>query len=81
MTTLMMVAEIAMNIDRVTPDTSRDSTSRPVCGSTPKGWSRLTPPNEPVGTDPRPLTRLLWKVCGSMTPSLSRIGAATAMSR
>ena len=36
MTTLMMVAEIAMNIDRVTPDTSRDSTSRPVCGSTPK---------------------------------------------
>src|SRR3954447_3421370 len=68
MMTLMIVAEIAMNIDRVTPATRRERTSRPVCGSTPNGWARLAPPKAPLGTEPRPLPRPVWKVRGGMRP-------------
>ena len=49
MPTASAVDRKAMISDTRAPLTTRASRSRPVIGSTPNGWARLIPPNDPNG--------------------------------
>ena len=49
MPTASAVARNAMSSEYRAPLTIRASMSRPVIGSTPNGWARLIPPNDPFG--------------------------------
>lgn len=73
------VAERAMASEKVRPYQTRESTSRPVWGSTPSGWSQLMPPSFPVGRPPEAgSVSSWWKVVGSSTPIFTRNGAEIA---
>ena len=72
---------IAMASENVRPYQISDSTSRPVPGSTPSGWSQLTPPRRPIGrvfSSRRLPSPVLWNLYGDRTPVFTRIGAASA---
>ena len=58
--TASAVARKAMSRDTRAPFTIRLSMSRPVTGSTPRGWPRLIPPNGPFGRLNVGLIRLAW---------------------
>ena len=60
MPTASPVARNAMISDTRAPLTIRASRSRPVIGSTPNGWARLTPPNGPFGRLKVGLIRFSW---------------------
>ncbi len=82
--TATSVAVSAMASEEVIPSHSRDITSRPVPGSTPRGWLQLIPLNPPRGIEPALMSRtvlLLWKEYGSSTPNLTRSGAEMARTR
>src|SRR3954471_11523440 len=66
--------------DSVVPSQTRDSTSRPVPGSTPSGWLQLTPPSLPLGRV-NSFSRCWLKLYGSSTPKCTRNGAEIAATK
>ena len=69
MPTASAVDRKAMISDTRAPLTIRASMSRPVTGSTPSGWARLIPPNDPYGRLYTGSIRFEWYVVGFCTRS------------
>jgi hypothetical protein len=81
--TARTVADSAIAREKEMPYHIRDSTSRPVPGSTPSQWSEEMPPRSPLGMPPSETSRrlsspLLCKLSGSITPNFTRNGARIA---
>jgi len=75
----MKAAASEMTSESETPTMTRDRTSAPVPGSTPKGCAALIPPHGAFGIDPSSmLSREMSPFVGLMTPSFHSRGARTA---
>ena len=79
MTTVMMVALVAMRSEIRRPKSNWAKMSRPVPHSTPSGCSRLMPPQGPTGPPPMSLIAGLSNEYGSTPMTAQMTGARIAM--